>query len=86
MSAMKWPGPDATKAEIDAFVRENAPKPEPVEAPYGLASNGQPHEAPAVENGPSIVCTVCEVVRIPMTTAFCKKCKVWTNEVARKLS
>lgn len=68
---MNWPGPDATMAEIDAFYAAHKPEP-----PYGLAENGQPHEAPQVENGPSIVCNACQKVRIPITVAFCKTCKV----------
>lgn len=59
---MMYPGPTATRAEIDAWVREHAPPPQPE------------HEAPPVENGPSLVCNACGVVRVKMTTPFCRGC------------
>lgn len=62
MNTPKWPAPDATFAEVQAFLRANAPPPEP------------PHEAPEVENGPSLMCNACGIVRVGMYTPFCKGC------------
>ena len=62
MSDAKFPGPDATYADIQAWYRDNAPPPEP------------DHEAPAVENGPSLMCNACGVVRVSSFTPFCRKC------------
>jgi hypothetical protein len=59
-----FPDPNATRTEIEAFVRANRPPP----------STDIPHEAPLVENGPSIVCCACEVVRIGIGSPFCKGC------------
>jgi hypothetical protein len=60
--AIQWPGPNATYAEIQAFERANRPPPEPE------------HEAPPVENGPSLVCNACGIVRVALATPFCKVC------------
>lgn len=57
-----FPPPDATYAEIQAWYAANRPPPEPA------------HEAPAVENGPSLVCNACGVIRVPLFKPFCKKC------------
>ena len=63
----EWPGPDATYSEIVAFYRTNSPDPPPPEGPE--------HEAPLVTNGPSIVCSACEVVRIGILgPPFCRAC------------
>ena len=47
-----FPNPDATREEVDVFVNANQP----------VASSEIQHEAPPVENGPSIVCNACGVV------------------------
>ncbi len=53
-----FPGPDATRAELDAFVAAHTP--------------------PPVENGPSLMCNACGLVRVGMFTPFCKTClKGW---------
>lgn len=58
-----FPPADASRAEIDAWYKAHPP---PVEIP---------HEAPEVENGPSVVCSACSVVRIGiMGPPFCKGC------------
>ncbi|XXX79228.1 hypothetical protein WMF30_10680 [Sorangium sp. So ce134] len=57
-----FPPPNATRAEIDAWLAANAPPPEPE------------HEAPPVANGPSPVCNACGKVRVPLFTPFCKGC------------
>jgi hypothetical protein len=62
---MKLPGPNATRAEVDAFLREQRRE-----------SHEPAHEAPPVANGPSIVCNACGIVRVKWTTPFCKGCKV----------
>ena len=57
-----WPDPNARRAEVEAFLAIHMPTP------------GPPHEAPPVENGPSLVCNACGVVRVSMLTPFCKSC------------
>lgn len=70
---MVFPGPDATRAEIDAWYKANTPAPP--------QSDGIPHEAPKVENGPSLVCNACGVVRVSLFTPFCKGCTAQINAV-----
>jgi hypothetical protein len=54
-----------TRAEIDAFVKAKQSEP----------STEIPHEHPPMENGPSVVCSACAVVRInPFGPPFCKRC------------
>ncbi len=61
-----WPDPGATRADVDAFMVEHAPKARAAEAA---------HEAPAVVNGPSIMCAACGAVRIRVLDGpFCKGC------------
>ncbi len=60
---ISYPGPEATRAEIDAFLKEHAPPPEP------------PHEAPEIQGGPQLVCNACGVVRVGLFSPFCKGCK-----------
>lgn len=77
---MNWPDPNATRADIDDFVRVNEPEPKPEAAPWGMADLGGgtmvPHEAPPIENGPSVVCAACGIVRIKILGApFCKTCR-----------
>lgn len=60
MSATKWPDPNVSRTDVETFVSENAPP---------------AHEAPEVENGPSIVCNACGVIRVSLFTPFCKGCK-----------
>lgn len=59
----QWPDPNASRKEIAAFVKANAPPPEPE------------HEAPAVANGPSVVCNACGVIRVSMSKQFCRGCE-----------
>lgn len=59
---MIFPPPTATRAEVDAWLAQNKPPPEP------------PHEAPPVENGPSLMCNACQLVRVKLFTPFCKGC------------
>ncbi len=68
MSNAKLPFPEhgATRAEIDAWLKANAPTPPPSDEPA--------HEAPPVENGPSLMCNACGLVRVGMFTPFCKGC------------
>ena len=69
----RWPGPDAPRTEVDAFLAANTP---PV-------SEEPAHEAPPVENGPSIVCSACGVVRIKLLgPPFCVGCQAVINTVA----
>lgn len=63
MTATQWPDPNSSRADVATFITENAPPPEPE------------HEAPEVENGPSIVCNACGVIRVSLFTPFCKGCK-----------
>lgn len=65
-TTLVFPGPDATHAEVDAWYKANTPAPD--------QSDDIPHEAPEVENGPSLVCNACGVVRVALTTPFCKGC------------
>jgi hypothetical protein len=61
-----FPPSNLSRAELDAWVRENAPS---------LPANESiPHEAPLVENGPSLVCNACSIVRVGFLTPFCKGC------------
>lgn len=60
--SIKFPSPDATRDEVDAWRAAREPPPEPE------------HEAPPVENGPSLVCNACGVVRVKLFTPFCKGC------------
>lgn len=64
--AMQFPGPDATRAEIDEWLRQNGV----------LWETGEriEHEAPPVANGPSIVCNACGVVRLPLGKVLCRRC------------
>lgn len=64
----RWPDPNAPRAAVDAFVREQTPPPEPPELP---------HEVPPCENGPSIVCHACGVVRVSLHNAIglCRNCR-----------
>ncbi len=62
----EYPPQDATREQIAAWIKEHGPKP--------ALAEGVPHEAPRVENGPSIVCNACEVVRVPITKPFCNGC------------
>ena len=59
---MKFPSPDAPYSEIQAWHRDHAAEPEPA------------HEAPPVENGPSLMCNACGKVRVGAWTPFCKTC------------
>lgn len=56
-----FPPASATRAEIDQWLAQNSPPPEP------------PHEAPQAEL--NLMCNACEVVRVKLTTPFCKGCK-----------
>lgn len=56
-----FPPPSATRAETDAWYAAHAP-PEPE------------HEAPPVQNGPSLMCNACGKVRVKLFTPFCKGC------------
>lgn len=71
MTTLVFPGPDATRAEIDAWYKANTPA--------SNQSDGVPHEAPKVENGPSLVCNACDVVRRSrwcfLTSAVCSMCQ-----------
>ncbi len=61
---MKFPSPDAPYSEIQAWYRAAAGETEPkIE-----------HEAPPVENGPSLMCNACGKVRVGLWTPFCKTC------------
>lgn len=60
----KFPPPDATYSEVQAWHKAHAKPPEPE------------HEAPEVENGPSLMCNACGKVRVTLLTPFCKKCSV----------
>ena len=66
MITKPWPDPNAPRTVVDSFVRENASPPPP-----------PAHEAPAVENGPSVMCTGCNVVRISLRNelGLCKSCR-----------
>ena len=58
-----FPPPGASRAEIDEWIREQGPAPEP------------PHEVPPMRNGPSPMCNACGVVRINILAGpFCKEC------------
>ena len=51
-----------------------------IPCPFGLADLGGgavvPHEAPQVENGPSVMCAACGLVRIGILgPPFCKTCR-----------
>lgn len=67
---IEWPGPDATHSEVQTFLRAHVqwtprgPEPE--------------HEAPPVENGPSIVCAACSIVRVHIGKPLCNACMVHT--------
>jgi len=66
-NSIQWPDPNATYSEIRAFYESNQWHPtEP--------GDEIQHEAPEVENGPSIVCNACGVVRVALDTPFCKSC------------
>lgn len=56
---MTYPPADATRADVDAWYREHAPP---------------PHEVPPCENGPSLMCNACGVVRVALSTPFCRGC------------
>jgi hypothetical protein len=62
IDANRFPPPDATRAEIDAWREANALPAEPE------------HEAPPVANGPSLVCNACGIVRVRLFSPFCKGC------------
>jgi hypothetical protein len=55
-----WPDPSAPREAVQAFL------------------DAQPkrvvHEAPPVDNGPSLVCNACGVVRVPLFKPFCEGC------------
>lgn len=86
-----FPHPDATMAEIAAWFLANDPRwsevcawcdharrdhlPASRKAGSGACDEFTEHEAPPMENGPSIVCNACGKVRINMFVApFCKRC------------
>ena len=61
-----FPPADATREEVDAWRREHAPTP---------SLDDPEHEAPPIENGPSLMCNACGVVRINIFNGlFCKGC------------
>lgn len=62
MNGARFPLPDATREEIGRWYAERQPKPGPA------------HEAPPVENGPSLMCNACGEVRVKLFTPFCKGC------------
>lgn len=57
---MSFPPPNATRAEVNAW--------------YAQQPKAIPHEAPEVQNGPSLMCNACGIVRVRMFTPFCKGC------------
>jgi hypothetical protein len=61
------PGPDASRAEIDAW--------------YSRCPVPIPHEAPPIANGPSIVCNACGVIRVKFTTPFCRECQKYIPSI-----
>jgi hypothetical protein len=63
-----FPPPNATREEIDAWVKERGG------GKGCMVTEDVPHEASKVANGPSIVCSACGVVRVPMTKPFCNGC------------
>jgi hypothetical protein len=68
--ATNWPGPSATYFEVQAFLRAQVPPPSDPETPQ--------HEAPPVENGPSILCNACGVIRVRLGKPICAGCMVHT--------
>jgi hypothetical protein len=68
-----YPPPNATRAEVDQWLAQNAPPPEP------------PHEAPPMANGPSLMCNACQQVRVKLFTPFCKGCKRQLSAAGVKL-
>lgn len=78
-----FPGPDATREEIAAWLRERAQEHnDAVQEGNALYARNMreiaeaAHEAPPMANGPSPVCSACEVVRIDIRNgAFCRTCK-----------
>lgn len=76
-TAFPFPGPDATREEIDAFYASvKAAEAAKALSEYAETIEGKtiPHEAPRVENGPSLVCSACGIVRVGLGTPFCKGC------------
>ena len=65
-----FPPPNATRKEVDVWVKEHGA----TEPPLYLSVGNVPHEAPPVENGPSLVCNACGVVRVSMNKPFCNGC------------
>lgn len=70
-----WPDPNATRTQVDDFVREQSPATSSTWKASTLDGGTIAHEAPPIENGPSIVCSACGLVRInPFAGPFCKGC------------
>jgi hypothetical protein len=66
----QFPPTNATREEIARWFKERRGAPD---TPC-MQTEDVPHEAPPVANGPSIVCSACGDVRVPMTKPFCNGC------------
>ncbi len=66
----KFPSPNATREEVAAWLKEHGAAPRP----SCIQSEDPPHEAPPVENGPSLMCNACGKVRVSMLKPFCNGC------------
>lgn len=64
-----FPPPDATREEVTTWRRENGV----IKKAEGEGGEVR-HEAPAVENGPSLMCNACGLVRVSMIKPFCNGC------------